>query len=51
MGKGFAASYIRNMKQLNMLTYMDKINPPKKVKANKYIVKNIVLKKILYLQT
>jgi hypothetical protein len=39
------------MKQLNMLDYIDKVNPPKKRKASKYILKNIVLKKILYLQT
>lgn len=51
MGKRFTTKCIRYMKQLNMLTHMDKTNPPKKVKANKYIVKNIVLKKILYLQT
>ena len=51
MGKRFTTKCIRYMKQLNMLTHIDKVNPPKKKKTSKYILKNIVLKKILYLQT
>jgi len=51
MGERSTAKCIRYMKQLNMLTHIDKINPPKKKKPSKYILKNIVLKKVLYLQT
>jgi hypothetical protein len=39
------------MKQLDLLKYIDKINPPKKLIAKDYVIKNIKQKKLLYLQT
>jgi hypothetical protein len=39
------------MKQLNLLEHIDKSNPPKKLIIDSYVIKNIELKKLLYLQT
>jgi len=39
------------MKQLDLLKYIDKINPPKKLIHENYVIKNIKQKKLLYLQT
>ena len=39
------------MKQLDLLKYIDKMNPPKKLIASNYVIKNIRQKKLLYLQT
>jgi hypothetical protein len=39
------------MKQLDLLKYIDKINPPKKLIPSNYVIKNIRQKKLLYLQT
>ena len=39
------------MKQLNLLKHIDKMNPPKKLIATDYVIKNIRQKKLLYLQT
>jgi len=39
------------MKQLDLLKYIDKINPPKKLISENYVIKNIKQKKVLYLQT
>jgi hypothetical protein len=39
------------MKQLDLLKHIDKINPPKKLIASNYVIKNIKQKKLLYLQT
>ena len=51
MGERFTTKCIRYMKQLNMLTHIDKINPPKKLISTDYVIKNIRQKKLLYLQT
>lgn len=39
------------MKQLDLLKHIDKMNPPKKLIAKDYVIKNIRQKKLLYLQT
>jgi len=39
------------MKQLDLLKHIDKMNPPKKLIARDYVIKNIKQKKLLYLQT
>jgi len=39
------------MKQLDLLEHIDKNNPPKKLIADTYVIKNIEEKKLLYLQT
>jgi len=39
------------MKQLDLLKHIDKINPPKKLIIDNYVIQNIKQKKLLYLQT
>jgi hypothetical protein len=39
------------MKQLDLLKHIDKMNPPKKLIHDNYVIKNIKQKKLLYLQT
>ena len=39
------------MKQLDLLKHIDKINPPKKLIHENYVIKYIKQKKLLYLQT